>query len=225
MTLEEILIDSLDDEIKIYEDLVYTARNPNFSAKHYATIKDAIRLADTYENGKFSPHMKPRHIKPRHFAVAILIAILVMVSSVMTFAIVHPEYYMIIKEKVKEWSITFETESEDEVMEKFEIRKGDTPDGFSISSETEDEQTYMVDYISSEGRQILYAQQLLSDATVVGLDSENDSKKVEVVNGIQTVVMKKKDCYTLFWVKDNCSYTLVGNCSLEILEQYQKSTL
>ncbi len=222
MTLEQLLMNLLDDDIKKYEGLTNSAQDPTFSAKHYATVRNAIRMTETYEK-KESAHGKLRHIKTRYFAVAILIAVLVMVSSVMAFAIVHPEYYMVIKEKIREWSITFEMDSEDESISKFEVRKGDAPDGFSISNEIIEEGIYMVEYTSLEGKQILYKQQQLSDATVVGLDAENDYKKIEIINGIKTIVMKKKDCYTFFWVKDNCIYTLVGNCELKIMNQYRES--
>lgn len=221
MTLEQIIMASLDAEIEEYEKALCNLPEPVFSPNHNRIMSKAIRVANS--NMKAERNYKnARPIKIKHIFVAALIAIFAIMSSTIAFAIVYPEYYMVIKEKVKEWTINFTTDDESISSGDFVIRRAETPNGFMLSSEVVDDGIYTAIYNSEEDKELVYVQQEISLSTVTGLDSENDYKKVEKINGTKTIVMKKDDCYTLFWVENNCSYTLIGNCDLKILKQYMK---
>ena len=220
MNLEQIMMSALDAEIEQYEAKVDTLPEPAFSLKHRRNITKAIRIANESSAGAY--HYRHR-VKVRRIVAVALVAILVMVTSVIAFAAVYPEYYMVIKEKVKEWTITFVTDSEDCSSTDFVVRKGDIPEGFAVTKEVFKEGIYNATYTSEEGQEIIYAQEEVSENSITGLDSENDYKKIEILNGVKTVIMKKKDCYTLFWVGENCSYTLIGNCDLKLLKTFAAS--
>ena len=220
MNLEQIMMSALDAEIEQYEAKVDALPEPAFSLKHRRNITKAIRIANESSAGAY--HYRHR-VKVRRIVAVALVAILVMVTSVIAFAAVYPEYYMVIKEKVKEWTITFVTDSEDCSSTDFVVRKGDIPEGFAVTKEVFKEGIYNATYTSEEGQEIIYAQEEVSENSITGLDSENDYKKIEILNGVKTVIMKKKDCYTLFWVGENCSYTLIGNCDLKLLKTFAAS--
>lgn len=220
MNLEQIMISALDAEIEQYEAKVDALPEPAFSLKHRRSIAKALRIANESSVGAY--HYRHR-VKVRRIVAVALVAMLVMVTSVIAFAAVYPEYYMVIKEKVKEWTITFVTDSEDCSSTDFVIKKGDIPEGFAVTKEVFKEGIYNATYTSEEGQEIIYAQEEVSEHSITGLDSENDYKKIETINEVKTIIMKKNDCYTLFWVGENCSYTLVGNCNLKLLKAFAAS--
>lgn len=223
MTLEQMLIGLLDDEVAKYEvDLNYLP-DPSFSAKHNKVIKKAVRIATSDEKSDVQADQKTKRIRVRRFVIAAFIAVFVMLSSLITVAVVNPEYYMVVKERIKELTITFIKGNDYSDNDVFSVRKGETPEGFALSSENLEDDIYTAIYTYNDVKELIYVQQKLSDTTVSGLDSENDYKKAEVINGSKTIVMKKADCYTLFWVKGNCSYTVVGNCSMKLLKKYIES--
>lgn len=224
MTLEQIMISALDIEIEEYEKSLKCLPEPEFSLKHSRIISKAIRIANKDVKESRKAHQQSHRVNVRRIAIAALVAVLIMASSVIVFAAVYPEYYMVIKEKVKDWTITFMTDSEDNTLTDFIARKGDTPENFVLMNEVSEDGIYTATYDRAEtGEEIIYVQEALSEYSIAGIDSENDYKKVETINGVKTIVMKKKDCYTLFWVKDGCSYTLVGNCNLNELKAYAES--
>lgn len=224
MTLEQIMISALDAEIEEYEKSLKSLPEPEFSLMHSRIISKAIRIANKAVKENRKTHQQSHRINVRRIAIAALVAVLIMVSSVIVFATVYPEYYMVIKEKVKDWTITFMTDSEDNTLTDFIARKGDTPENFVLMNEVSEDGIYTATYDRAEtGEEIIYVQEALSEYSIAGIDSENDYKKIEKINGTKTIVMKKGDCYTLFWVKDGCSYTLVGNCNLNELKAYAES--
>lgn len=224
MNLEQIVISALDAEINQYEATLAALPEPSYSLKHRRVMEKAIRTANKEIKISEKPHQQTHHVRIRRVVVAALVAVLIMVSSVIAFAAVYPEYYMVIKEKVKGWTITFMTDSEDNTLTDFTARKGDTPENFVLMNEVSEDGIYTATYDRAEtGEEIIYIQEALSEYSIAGIDSENDYKKIEKLNGVETIVMKKGDCYTLFWVKDGCSYTLVGNCSLNELKAYAES--
>lgn len=224
MNLEQILISALDDEIEEYEKTLNFLPEPEFSLKHSRIIAKAIRIANKDVKESKKTHQRSHQVNVRRIAVATLVAVLIMVSSVIVFAAVYPEYYMVIKEKAKDWTITFMTDGEDNALTNFVARKGDVPENFVLMNEVSENGVYTATYDRAEtNEEIIYVQEVLSEYSIAGIDSENDYKKVERINGVKTIVMKKGDCYTLFWVKDGCSYTLVGNCNLDELKTYAES--
>lgn len=224
MNLEQIVISALDAEINQYEATLAALPEPSYSLKHRRVMEKAIRTANKEIKISEKPHQQTNHVRIRRVVVTALVAVLIMVSSVIAFAAVYPEYYMVIKEKVKDWTITFMTDSEDNTLTDFTARKGDTPENFVLMNEVSEDGIYTATYDRAEtGEEIIYIQEALSEYSIAGIDSENDYKKIEKLNGVETIVMKKGDCYTLFWVKDGCSYTLVGNCSLNELKAYAES--
>lgn len=224
MNLEQIVISALDAEINQYEATLAALPEPSYSLKHRRVMEKAIRTANKEIKISEKPHQQTHHVRIRRVVVAALVAVLIMVSSVIAFAAVYPEYYMVIKEKVKDWTITFMTDSEDNTLTDFTARKGDTPENFVLMNEVSEDGVYIATYDRHEAEEeITYVQEALSKYSITGIDSENDYKKIEKLNGVETIVMKKGDCYTLFWVKDGCSYTLVGNCSLNELKAYAES--
>ena len=224
MNLEQIVISALDAEINQYEATLAALPEPSYSLKHRRVMEKAIRTANKEIKISEKPHQQTHHVRIRRIVVAALVAVLIMVSSVIAFAAVYPEYYMVIKEKVKEWTITFVTDGEDNVLTEFVVKKGAVPEDFALTNEVSEDGVYIATYDRHEAEEeITYVQEALSKYSITGIDSENDYKKIEKLNGVETIVMKKGDCYTLFWVKDGCSYTLVGNCSLNELKAYAES--
>lgn len=224
MNLEQIVISALDAEINQYEATLAALPEPSYSLKHRRVMEKAIRTANKEIKISEKPHQQTHHVRIRRIVVVALVAVLIMVSSVMAFAAVYPEYYMVIKEKVKEWTITFVTDGEDNVLTEFVVKKGAVPEDFALTNEVSEDGVYIATYDRHEAEEeITYVQEALSKYSITGIDSENDYKKIEKLNGVETIVMKKGDCYTLFWVKDGCSYTLVGNCSLNELKAYAES--
>ena len=224
MNLEQIVISALDAEINQYEATLAALPEPSYSLKHRRVMEKAIRTANKEIKISEKPHQQTNHVRIRRVVVTALVAVLIMASSVIVFAAVYPEYYMVIKEKVKDWTITFMTDSEDNTLTDFTARKGDTPENFVLMNEVSEDGIYTATYDRHEAEEeITYVQEALSKYSITGIDSENDYKKLEEINGIKTIVMKKNDCYTLFWVKDSCSYTLVGNCNLDVLKAYAES--
>ena len=224
MYLEQIVISALDDEINQYEATLAALPEPSFSLKHRRVMAEAIRTANEKIKISEKPHQQTHHVRIRRIVVVALVAVLIMVSSVIAFAAVYPEYYMVIKEKVKEWTITFVTDGEDNVLTEFVVKNGAVPEDFALTNEVSEDGVYIATYDRHEAEEeITYVQEALSKYSITGIDSENDYKKIEKLNGVETIVMKKGDCYTLFWVKDGCSYTLVGNCSLNELKAYAES--
>ena len=224
MNLEQIVISALDAEINQYEAASSALPEPSFSLKHRRVMTEAIRTANEKIKVSEKPHQQTHHVRIRRVVVTALVAVLIMVSSVIAFAAVYPEYYMVIKEKVREWTITFVTDSEDNALTEFVVKKGAVPENFALTNEVSEDGVYMATYDRPEvEEEIIYVQESLSKYSITGIDSENNYKKIEEINGTKTIVIKKNDCYTLFWVKDGCSYTLVGNCSLDVLKAYAKS--
>lgn len=223
MTVEQILMTSLDAEIEKYEKAILHYPEPAFSEKHNKLMKDAVRIATaTTENSNNYERITPIHLNVKRMVVVVLVAALIMVFSAVAIGAIHPEYYMIIKEKVKEWTINFRTK-EESVSQEFRVNKLKTPKGFSLINEEIEDGMYSANYNSTEDKEIIYVQQEISETTITGLDSENDYKKIKTLDGRKTIVMKKGTCYTLFWVHDSCSYTLVGNCELNQLMTIAKT--
>lgn len=224
MTLAQIMIASLDAEIEKYEAALDSFPDPAFSSKHKKAIDNAIRVANSGMRDDQRKHYKARAIiRTRRIAAAALIALIAVLSSTIAFAVIYPQYYMVIKERVREWTVNFNSDDDTSEATSFVVRYPDTPEGFSLSYETKEDGIYTAIYNSEAGKEIIYGQQELSEAAVTGLDAENDYMKVEKINGIKTVVIKDGDCYTLFWVKDNCSFTLIGNCDLDALVECAES--
>lgn len=223
MTLAQIMIASLDAEIEKYEVSLGSLPEPAFSSKHKKAIVNAIWIANSGMRDGRRKHRKARTIRIRRITVAALIALIAVMSSAIAFAIIYPQYYMVIKERVREWTVNFISDDDTSEATGFVVRYPSAPEGFCLSYETKEDGIYTAIYNSEAGKEIIYGQQELSEATVTGLDAENDYMKVEKINGIKTVVIKDGDCYTLFWVKDNCSFTLIGNCDLDALVECAES--
>ena len=101
MNLEQIVISALDAEINQYEATLAALPEPSYSLKHRRVMEKAIRTANKEIKISEKPHQQTHHVRIRRIVVAALVAVLIMVSSVIAFAAVYPEYYMVIKEKVK----------------------------------------------------------------------------------------------------------------------------
>lgn len=221
MTFHELIIQSIDSEITQYELEKEQCLKPIYSDKHRRIIKKAKGIAERNLNGSSK---RMRRIHKRYILVAALISILLMAMIISSIAERKPGYSMNIEKRKHEWNITFE-KAPGTITKPFTYQRGDTPTGYRAKELYSDEETYIFDYTNEKNPEIgfNYDQSKISESTSFGLDCENDYMRFEKLDGVKTIVSKKGNGYSLFWIQGNNMFFMCGNCDLKTLKEYKSS--
>lgn len=168
-------------------------------------------LHDYYNTEKLSPICGKELYKPvrvkvfghalRKSVVAILAAILIIGSAVAAVAIVRPDIFFAIKEKLTHWDITPHQNEPSETSRDFTPRKPNLPAGYRIIDESLDECGYYLVLENEIGNRLNYSQQL-AEGFSINVDSEERKFENEVINGRDVVIAKDKDGTTTIIAED-----------------------
>lgn len=128
----------------------------------------------------------------RKSVVAILAAILIIGSAVATVAIVRPDLFFAIKEKITHWVITPHNNEHSELSHDFTPKKPAPPTGYRIVDERLDESGYYLVFENEHGNRLNYSQQF-AEGFSINVDSEEREIENEVINGKDIVIAEDKD--------------------------------
>lgn len=128
----------------------------------------------------------------RKSVVAILAAILIIGSALATVAIVRPDVFFAIKEKLTQWVITPHNNEHGELSRNFTPKKPNPPTGYRIIEERLDESGYYLVFENERGNRLNYSQQF-AEGFSINVDSEEREIENEVINGKDIVIAEDKD--------------------------------
>ena len=161
-----------------------------------------LLLHDYHNTEKISPICEKELYKPvrvkvfghalRKSVVAILAAILIIGSALATVAIVRPDVFFAIKEKITHWVITPHNNEHSELPHDFTPKKPAQPAGYRIVDERLDESGYYLVFENERGNRLNYSQQF-AEGFSINVDSEEREIENEVINGKDIVIAEDKD--------------------------------
>ena len=165
-----------------------------FSRRFQRRIRRAERLAERRVRT-----MRPR-LRMRRAALVILLVAALMATSILAFALVRPTIFTkILKGRTE-----------------FRPVKPETPEGYTISEEIKEENSYDIVYEGNGREEIIYDQSKVEGAKELW-DSEDTELKKTKINGYPGYREFKDGVWTLRWNNGYCSFILTGNCKLSVL--------
>jgi len=208
--LRNALLQVIDERIGIYDEKFAFEPEHIFSKRYEKRKNNIIRVADRtrkYLPVKFSLHRAGSFI-------AAIILVLAMTTTVL--AIVKPEIFYLIKNKIIEWEIRFEQEN------------ADTEKPLEYIRPTLPKEYELVDEVVWGGGQELTYEDKASDKWIdfsqgepkgvtIGVDAEHGKFEKEIYNGNEILAWHLDDASMLIFNDGNYVYTVSGNCDPAIL--------
>ncbi len=171
-----------------------------FSRRFQRRIRRAERLAERRVRT-----MRPR-LRMRRAALVILLVAALMATSILAFALVRPTIFTKI----------LKGRTDDGLAKEFRPVKPETPEGYTISEEIKEENSYDIVYEGNGREEIIYDQSKVEGAKELW-DSEDTELKKTKINGYPGYREFKDGVWTLRWNNGYCSFILTGNCKLSVL--------
>lgn len=155
----------------------------------------------------------------RRAIAVVLAAILILASTIGAIAIVKPEIYYTIVDKITHWIITPGQDEEGEVKRELIPKKTEVPSGYVlVYEEDDDELCYTRKYEDDNGRVLRYSQYLPNDISV-SIDSEGISTEKTIINGHSVVITLHDDNSTTVVIEDgDYVYVISGDSHKAVLE-------
>jgi hypothetical protein len=219
--LKLALIMGVEEEISEYYDASYGLEH-RFSKRYERQKKRIIQHADEMANDRGV--VRRAHARPTfRRAVAIAAVIVLMLASASTvLAIVKPEIFYNIKEKIIDWTITFDSTNTEDTA--FEYIVPPVPDGYEIVAEDKGPASYLLTFRNKDGQEIGY-EQYTPEGTAIGLDNEQAHPRKEMIGDQEIVIWEKDQYVAIIFTDDRYVYDIDGNCGLETVHDVVEKML
>ena len=211
--MKQALILALEEEIAKAEEEMKNAPAHTFSKRHEKKIEKIIRDSETIREEDHAGR-KYHRVKPKRIAAIIVAAILFVAAASVAVAVVKPQIYYIIKEKLISWDITF-SNSQEEPSVTFEYIKPEVPEGYEVVEETKSELSYSVTY--SDGSNEIGYEQTVYDGLTVSLDNERHNNHEETLEGRTIIVSEGDTSTTIVFENGEYVFSVDGTCDESIL--------
>lgn len=211
--LEQALILNLDQEISEYEKQLSVELSHSFSAHYQKKKKHILQWAEkTVDAGNRFQEYHRFRLRRTLLLVAAIVVVLAAVTTVT--AIVKPEIIYIIKEKITNWTVTFDDDSSQRTV--FTYIKPPVPEGFQLVDETKGADYYYLTYQNEIG-QIISFDQNDPDSVSISIDSEQSTPERETIGETEVILWEHGDSAQIIYTDERYAYTISGNCGKEIL--------
>ncbi len=204
------------------EDLDY---DYTFSPKFDAKMEQMLR-----ENGidiKLKPVSARRaNFRRRTFrraAIAILAAVLILALAACTIYFLRVNWNETSNDAQGTLDVTFDIDDPQGMRSEFELKRPQTPDGFTIVEEVEYPGIRRIAYEGSANQRIDYTQEADVDMMSISVDSDDDEFTQITVNGYKGYAIKLEENPYMVWTDGVCLYQLSGNVPYAILERMAES--
>lgn len=211
--LEQALVLNLDQEISEYEKQLTVEPVHTFSTHYQKKKKRILQWADeTVDANTRVPEYRRFRLRRTVLLVAAIVAILIATTTVT--AIVRPEIIYIIKEKITNWTITFDNGSTQESA--FVYIKPPVPEDFQLIDETKGIDFYYLTYRNGAGQEISYDQND-ANSTSISIDSEQVIPEKKYIKGVEVIISEHDGIVQIMYTDNRYVYVIDGNCGKEIL--------
>jgi len=218
---------AMEEETAAYESSMAQTPGHTFSKRFEKRKRQIIRLADQRLTG--SVHELQRRAVRRVRIRTLLVAALILLLAVSTVvAIVKPEIYYIIKEKITNWEISFGMSPEEETTDTvdFEVVRPVIPEGFSVVEEDEGADVYFLTIQNNKNKDIdISYSQMLPEGTNVQLDSERNTNAIEIIAGTEAIVAREDGATNILFNNGKYVFLIGGNCDESILREMAEEIL
>ena len=159
--------------------------------------------------------MEGRHPRVRRTIVLIAAVVILLAATSTALALIKPEIFYHIKEKITNWRITFQT-SEEADAPVFAYIEPEVPEGYEIVDEAKGNSYYYITYRNDQGDTIGYSQMIPEDATI-SIDSEQAKPHEETHGGHGYIVYERTEASTVIFDNGDYVFALDGNCDKRLL--------
>ena len=213
--LKHALIMGVESEISEYYSYASSGQEHRFSNRYYRQKKRIIQHAEEMSRDRrVISRARPKATFRRAVAIAAVIVLMLATASTVV-AVVKPEIFYSIKEKIISWDITFE-KNDAEKSAGFEYIKPPVPDGYQLVEEEKGDGFYWLTYENEEGLTIDY-EQYPPEGTNISIDSEQATPEKEMI-GYQEIILWEKDkAAQIVFTDDNYVYCIGGNCGMDVI--------
>ena len=208
--VREAMLQVYAEEFQQLKDRSEEQPEHQFSRRFKRRIRRAERLAERRVRT-----MRPR-LRMRRAALVILLVAALMATSILAFALVRPTIFTKILKGRTEWHVSYRQKDPDGLAKEFRPVKPETPEGYTISEEIKEENSYDIVYEGNGREEIIYDQSKVEGAKELW-DSEDTELKKTKINGYPGYREFKDGVWTLRWNNGYCSFILTGNCKLSVL--------
>ena len=230
--------------INVMEERVRDAKTMSQTDSHVFSRefeKKMDLLIDNQKTGKYETiYQNKQEYKPtqvnlfghmmRRSVVALLVAILIIAMTATAMAIVKPEIFFKIKNKLINWEVTYMQDNDDSESDEFVPIKPITPQGYSISDERLSYADdiivdYEVIYEDREKHRIIYSQVAVDEnvSNKLNIDAEGEDIHRENVNGNEIIVSRHGENETSVIIEnDNYVFELYGECPYDHVDKMMK---
>lgn len=219
--LTQALILNLDQEINEYERNQKSEPAHLFSSHYQRKKKQILRLAEKGILGN-APALQSRRFRFRRTAVLIAAIVAVLAAATAAAAIVKPEVFYIIKEKITNWTITFDNSSTEKPA--FAYIKPPVPEGYQIIDETKGPDFYYLTFRNESGQEISYDQND-PDSVSISIDSEQTTPKKESIEGVEVIISEHDGIAQIMYTDNRYVYVIDGNCEKDVLYNIVKEMI
>ena len=227
--LECALIAAMDEEIVMYSEM--ESQNHHVFSHRYKKRKQKILQEVAYGDRKYNSTNNCRAGNmSRRRRIVMLAAVLLMVLAMtaVAIAIIKPQIYYVIKEKVISWDISFEQKNDETSSKnyaaKFACIKPATPEGYSIVSEHKESDRYSVEYKGDGGQSIYYSQYLPEDVTT-SIDSERHTITKEKIGECEVMIGVSDKSVLSICNDGKYVYDIDGTCDVDTIKEMMQSIL
>ena len=211
--LEQALILNLDQEIAEYEKKLSVEPLQLFSSHYQKKKKHILQWAEkTVDGNTRFPEYHRFRLRRTMLLVAAIVVVLAAATTVT--AIVKPEIIYIIKEKITNWTITFDHGSTEESS--FVYIKPPVPEDFRLVDETKGIDYYYLTFQNESGKEISYDQNN-ANSTSISIDSEQTIPEKKYIKGVGVIISEHDGIVQIMYTDNRYVYVIDGNCGKEML--------
>jgi len=211
--LEQALTLNLDQEILENEQQMANEPAHRFSARYKMKKKRILQWADKSFDS-YNRVSDYRRFRLRRVAVLAAAVVITLAAASTVIAIVKPEIFFIVKEKVTNWTITFDDDNSQETA--FTYIKPPVPEDFQLVDETKGADYYYLTYQSEMGQKISYDQNDPHSVSI-SIDSEQSTPEKENIGETEVIIWERDDSVQIIYTDERYTYAISGNCGKEIL--------
>lgn len=211
--LEQALLLNLDQEITAYEQQMSNDPVHHFSLRYNKKKKHILKWADK-SSSSCDRVLDYRRFRARRVVVLVAAIVITLAAASTVIAIVKPEIFFIVKDKVTNWTITFVDDSSQRTV--FTYIKPPVPEDFQLVDETRGADYYYLTYQNEMGQKISYDQNDPHSVSI-SIDSEQSTPEKESIGETEVIIWEHDDSAQIIYTDERYTYTIDGNCGKEIL--------
>ncbi|MBR0341702.1 MAG: DUF4367 domain-containing protein [Oscillospiraceae bacterium] len=228
--LYEALILVIDDDIrnasKSLSEISEHQFSPEFEREMARLIKEIDEKEKTDETVQIEDSAHEHRTvlifgKALRRSIAVMIAaVLILAMAATSIAVIKPNVYYVIKEKITHWLI--DPAYEGDVDINFVPYKFILPDEYAVIDEQIEENSYEVRATDKNGHVISISQYAHDTGVSFQIDSEGENIVKDKINGSDIVISIHEPDITVLVENDQYVFLLAGNCDYEVIDNIVK---